>query len=175
MKKFFLIIFFFTIKFNLANSSINIVYLDIQFIIDNSEMGILYRNKINKQNELIKSDLLIKEKQIKIKEKEINDQKNIIKKEEIEKMMKNLNILLKEYQNKRIEVNNNLRNEKKKYSQEILKVLNPILTDYVEKNNITLVLDKKNILVGIKTLDITKIILEIFNNKTKNIILNNEN
>ena len=137
-------------------------------------MGILYRNKINKQNELIKSDLLIKEKQIKIKEKEINDQKNIIKKEEIEKMIKNLNILLKEYQNKRIEVNNNLRNEKK-YSQEILKVLNPILTDYVEKNNITLVLDKKNILVGIKTLDITKIILEIFNNKTKDIILNNEN
>ena len=90
-------------------------------------------------------------------------------------MIKNLNILLKEYQNKRIEVNNNLRNEKKKYSQEILKVLNPILTDYVEKNNITLVLDKKNILVGIKTLDITKIILEIFNNKTKDIILNNEN
>ena len=138
-------------------------------------MGILYINKINKQNELIKSDLLIKEKQIKIKEKEINDQKNIIKKEEIEKMIKNLNILLKEYQNKRIEVNNNLKNEKKKYSQEILKVLNPILTDYVEKNNITLVLDKKNILVGIKTLDITKIILEIFNNKTKDIILNNEN
>ena len=32
----------------------------------------------------------------------------------------------------------------------------------------------KNILVGIKTLDITKIILEIFNNKTKDIILNNE-
>ena len=46
MKKFFLIIFFCTIKFNLANSSTNIVYLDIQFIIDNSDLGIFYKNKI---------------------------------------------------------------------------------------------------------------------------------
>ena len=175
MKKFFFIIFFFILKITHATSSTNIVYLDIQFIIDNSEIGIFYRDKINKKNDLLKSDLLIKENEIKIKEKEINDQKNILNKEEIEKMISNLNALLKTYQNKRIEINNNLRKEKKKYSQEILKELNPILTDYVEKNNITLVLDKKNILVGIKTLDITKIILDIFNNKTKDKIVNNAN
>ncbi len=175
MKKFFFIVFFLILKITHATSSTNIVYLDIQFIIDNSEIGIFYRDKINKKNDLLKSDLLIKENEIKIKEKEINDQKNILKKEEIEKMISNLNALLKTYQNKRIEINNNLRKEKKKYSQEILKELNPILTDYVEKNNITLVLDKKNILVGIKTLDITKIILDIFNNKTKDKIVNNAN
>ncbi len=175
MKILYFIVFFFILKISHATSSTNIVYLDIQFIIDNSEMGIFYRDKINKNNELLKSDLLIKENEIKIKEKEINDQKNILKKEEIEKMISNLNALLKRYQNKRIEVNNNLKNEKKKYSQEILKELNPILTDYVEKNNITLVLDKKNILVGIKTLDITKTILDIFNNETKSKILNNAN
>ena len=175
MKKFFFIVFFLILKITHATSSTNIVYLDIQFIIDNSEIGIFYRDKINKKNDLLKSDLLIKENEIKIKEKEINDQKNIFNKEEIEKMISNLNALLKTYQNKRIEINNNLRKEKKKYSQEILKELNPILTDYVEKNNITLVLDKKNILVGIKTLDITKIILDIFNNKTKDKIVNNAN
>ena len=48
-----------------------------------------------------------------------------------------------------------------------MKVLNPLLTSYVEKNEITLVIEKKNILIGIKTLDITKEILDIFNNETK--------
>ena len=46
--------------------------------------------------------------------------------------------------------------KKKKYTSKILKILNPLLTNYVEKNNINLVIEKKNILVGIKTLDITE-------------------
>ena len=54
------------------------------------------------------------------------------------------------------------------YSDEILKKLNPILTSYVEKNNIKIVIEKKDVLVGIKTLDITKDVLKILNEKTKN-------
>ena len=48
-------------------------------------------------------------------------------------------------------------------------------TQYVEKNNILLVLEKKNILVGIKTLDITNDILKILNQETKTKNLINEN
>ena len=58
--------------------------------------------------------------------------------------------------------------KKKKYSDEILKILNPILTSYVEKNNIKIVIEKKNVLVGIKTLDITTDMLKILNEKTRN-------
>ena len=53
-----------------------------------------------------------------------------------------------------------------------LKILNPLLTNYVENNNINLVVEKKNILVGIKTLDITDNILSILNNKTKELKIN---
>ena len=53
--------------------------------------------------------------------------------------------------------------------------MNPLLTKYVEKNNILLVLEKKNILVGIKTLDITNDILKILNQETKTKNLINEN
>ena len=52
--------------------------------------------------------------------------------------------------------------------------MNPILTNYVEKNNIYLVL-KKDILVGIKSLDITKQILDKLDSETKNKKLINEN
>ena len=65
--------------------------------------------------------------------------------------------------------------DEKKYSLEILKILNPLLTEYVEKNNIEVVIEKKNVLVGIKNLDITNDILLLFNDKTKNLIKSNEN
>ena len=65
--------------------------------------------------------------------------------------------------------------KKKNYSIEILKILNPIITNYVEINNIDIAIEKKNILVGIKSLDITFNILEILNKKTKEKNLLNEN
>ncbi len=64
---------------------------------------------------------------------------------------------------------------KKKYSKEILLILNPLLTKYVDSNNISLVIEKKDVLVGAKSLDITNNILSIFNEKTKNLNLSNAN
>ena len=57
-----------------------------------------------------------------------------------------------------------------------MKILNPLLTDYVNKNKIILVVEKKNILVGIKSLDITPDILKILNEETKkNNLINDKN
>ena len=57
----------------------------------------------------------------------------------------------------------------------MLKILNPILTNYVDKNNISLVIQKKNILVGVKSLDITGKILNIVNEETIKQKLINDN
>ena len=79
MKKiFFFFIFFLSLENLHANE--NIVYLDIQYIIDNSDIGLLYKKKIKSQQSIIKSSLLKKENEIKDKQKEINNQKNILKK-----------------------------------------------------------------------------------------------
>ena len=86
-----------------------------------------------------------------------------------------MNILLKNFQVKRKELNNVVIDSKKKYTSEILKLLNPLITNYVEKNKILLVIEKKNILVGIKSLDITPNILKIINEETKKQNLINEN
>ena len=164
-KNFFFVLIFFS--FITTSSLSKTVYLDVQFIIDNSDLGIFYKKKIQKIHYKSKSELTNEEQIIKKKEKEINNQKNILKKEEVNKKINEINKLLKKYQSNRQKLNNNIINDKKKYSNKILKVLNPLLTSYVEKNEITLVIEKKNILVGIKTLDITKEILDIFNNETK--------
>ena len=86
-----------------------------------------------------------------------------------------INNLLKEYQIDVNKLNNKLTSKKNEYTNNILKIMNPLLTKYDEKNNILLVLEKKNILVGIKTLDITNDILKILNQETKTKNLINEN
>ena len=51
-------------------------------------------------------------------------------------------------------------------TKKILNFLNPIITEYVEKNSISLVIPKKNIIVGKKKLDITDKIVQLLNNET---------
>ena len=161
-----ILIIFFQSEYLFANS--NIVYLDVQYIIDSSNLGKFYKNKINTIKKSNKSILEDNENQIKKKEIELNNQKNIIKEDEINKKVKELNELVQSYQLLRQDFNKKLSIEKKNYTAKILSILNPLLTKYVEENNISLVIEKKNVLVGIKTLDITNIILEILDEETKN-------
>ncbi len=174
MKKIFTFLFFF-FYINPVLADKNIVYLDIQYIIDNSNLGKFYKTKIkikqDNNNEILQSE----QKKLKEKEQEINNQKNILKKEELNKQFVEFNNLVVKYKELRKELNNSIVKEKKKYSAEILRILNPLLTNYVENNNIHLVVDKKNILVGIKSLDITITLLDILNKETKERKLINEN
>ena len=174
MKKFFLIFLFFFFQNNVYSKEI--VYLDVQFIIDNSDLGQFYKSEINKISSNNIANLKIKEEEISVKESEINNQKNLLSKEEIQKKIDDLNTLLKNYKIERSKFNKQIIDEKKIYTSKILKILNPLLTDYVNKNKIILVVEKKNILVGIKSLDITPDILQILNEETKkNNLINDKN
>tara|TARA_B100000886_G_scaffold103938_3_gene69133 strand:+ start:2125 stop:2649 length:525 start_codon:yes stop_codon:yes gene_type:complete len=168
-----LIFFFLNLKPTFAEN--NIVYLDVQYIIDTSELGIFYKKKIQILQDDIKSTLLKKETIIKKKENSINDKKNVLDKDEINKQIKELNNLLNEYKIQRNKLNQNIVDTKKKYTGEILNILNPLVTSYVDDNNINIVIEKKNVLVGIKSLDITTNILKKFNERVKKKNLINEN
>ena len=174
MKAIFVFIFFlFQIQF--VNASNSVVYLDVQFIIDNSDIGIFYKKKIKITQDNIKLEIKKKEEIIKKTEIDIENKKNILNKDELNKSLKNLEKLVSEYRKYRNEKRKLILDEKKKYSSKILEILNPILTKFVEKNNIELVLDKKNILVGAKILDITKNLTLLLNEETKKINLLDEN
>tara|TARA_B100000989_G_scaffold177744_1_gene133442 strand:+ start:44 stop:568 length:525 start_codon:yes stop_codon:yes gene_type:complete len=168
----FIIIFFIN---NSVTASTNVAYLDVQFIIDNSNLGKFYRSEIEKLQTKNNSNIKLKENEIKKKEDEFKNQQNLLNQEEIKKKIDEINTMVNQYQILRNDINKKLANEKKKFSKEILLILNPLLTKYVESNNINLVIEKKNVLVGVKSLDITKNILEIFNERTKNIKNSNAN
>ena len=78
----------------------------------------------------------------------------------------------------------NLRNERKKKvsiirdknvkaKNELVSQVTKILAEFSAKNEIALVLNKESIILGKKNIDVTEKILELLNNKVKNIKLKN--
>ena len=170
MKKIFLILLI--IFFNTKALSKNIVYLDVQYIIDNSNIGKFYKKKINETNSRNIELLKKKEEEINKKKLEIENQKNILSNDQMQLKINDLNLLVKKFKSEKIVFNNKIVDDKKIFTSNILKLLNPILTEYVEKKEIILVVEKKNILIGVKSLDITNDILNLLNQETikKNLI-----
>lgn len=159
-------IFFFFI-FNLTNSHAQVAYIDINFILNNSEVG----KSLNNFLKSINDENLIKYKKIEDdlinKEKSLLAQQNIIDKNQFENKVKNLTNEINKYKTEKKISNDNLNKIKINNTKKILEILNPIITKYVETHSISLVFPKKNIIVGKKKLDITDKIIILLNDKIK--------
>jgi Skp family chaperone for outer membrane proteins len=159
-------LFIFTIN-NSSYSEEKIVYLDINFILNNSVKGKSLLNNLDilkkKNNEILKSD----EKLLILEDDDIKKKKNILTKEELNIKIKNLNEKAVIFNKKKKKIILKFNKKKENEINKFLKLLNPIIRNYVEKNSISLVLDKKNILIGKKNYDITSKVLDIVNKEIK--------
>ena len=165
MKKILLFVIFINLLF--INAKAEIAYIDINLILNKSEVGIFLNNYVENIKKKDQSKYNKIEDELIKKEKLLIEQQNILNKEEFQKRLKNLTNNVQKYKSdKKLSVDelNKLRIDKTK---EILKVLNPIITQYVDSNSISIVLPKKNIIVGKKNLDITNQIIKIFNKNIK--------
>ena len=59
--------------------------------------------------------------------------------------------------------------KKKQYTNKLLNAINPMLQKYVQSKNISILLQKKNIILGANEFDITSDVLKILNNEVKEI------
>ena len=66
------------------------------------------------------------------------------------------------------------KNNKLKISatKKLIKKLNPILSDYSEKNSISIILQKRDIIIGKNSLNITDDIIKILDENVKEIKIN---
>ena len=163
----FLLIFFLKINYSFADNKI--AFIDVNFILTKSLVGQNINNYISEiQIENIKK-FNEQEQILSDKEKKIIAQKNILEKTKFEYEVKLLNEEINKYRTERKKISTELNKKKINYTKEVLNHLNPIITNFVEKNSISIVLPKKNIIVGKKELDITSDILNILNDKIKEI------
>ena len=160
-KKILIFILFNVLTFN---AKAQIVYIDINYILNSSEVGknlnnylVRIKNQNSSKYEKIENDLVNKEKSL-------IAQQNILEKEEFQKKLKKLTSEVQKYRSDRKVSLEELNKIKINKTKEILSALNPIITKYVDENSISIVIPKKNIVVGRKNLDITNQIIKLLNN-----------
>ena len=106
------------------------------------------------------------------KELSIVSQKNVLSKEEFEKKIKLLRKEANDYRNERRELINHITKKRVDATNELIKAIHPILTEYSTNNSISMIFQKKNIIIGKNELEITDEILKILDNKLNKITLN---
>ena len=163
----FILILFFNNTFVYSDNKI--AYIDINYIINNSNVGKLLNNHINEYKNKHFEKLKETEKKLKKKENELISKKNIIDKNEFNNKLKILKGEINNYNLERNKINEKINNIKIKGTKKILVHLDPLIKNHVENNSISIVLPKKNIIVGKKNLDITDIIINDLNNNVKTI------
>ena len=162
------IIFFFLI-INISQANENIRFININYIVNNSDAGKILNKLIEKKNNEFTNELNKIGKSLEVKKNKIISQKNILKKEEFEKLIKEYDVEVKNFNEKRRKKNSELSNFTTKSKKKMLDLLNPLIKNYLQKESIQILLQKEKIIFGDEKLDITKEILNSFNSNHKNV------
>ena len=164
MKKitlFFFLIFLFVS--NISLSAEKIVYLDLDYILKNSDKGkeiLLNLDKKNKDNiKLLKS----KEDELKKEEENLIKQKNILSIEVYNEKVKNLQNKIKTFRIEKDQLVQEFKKTRETKINDFIKIVDNILGEYVKSNSIDLVLNKKDIIMGKNSYNITNNILKKVN------------
>ena len=169
MRVFYSLILFFFLFSGISQSNETIRFINISYIINNSDAGKILNKIIESKTKTIENDIKNLAKKLEDKKNKIVSQKNILKKEEFDKLVLNYEKDLKsfnDFRNKKNEAFNKFRIESRK---KLLDLLNPIITSFLKNKSIKILLQKEKILFADDELNITKEILEIFNKKHQKI------
>ena len=169
MKFFFVKIFLLISLIGASNANENIRFININYIVNNSEAGKALEEIIENKSKQITSELNNLGKKIENKKDKIVSQKNILKKEEYEKLVRTYENEVKKFNNIRLKKNEDFNKFRINSQKKIIEALNPLITAFLEKESVQILFQKEQIIFGDKELDITEEILKIFNNKHKKI------
>jgi len=162
-----IIIFFIGLPSNIFAEN-KIAYLDLDFILSNTNVGKSLFEKIKKfESDKIK-ELNDKEQKLKDEENKILASKNIISKDELNKKISKFQVKLNNYKNLRLDEINLLKKKRNEDILNLLKSINPLIEKYMNENSISILIDKKNIFIADKKFDITKDLIDLINTNLKN-------
>ena len=171
IKALLLIIFFiFFSKVSISQEN-KTVYLDLNMIMENSNAGKSINSQLEANHKKNIANFQKLEEELKNEEAKIISQKTVISKEDFEKKIINLRDKANKYRKERNESINNLNNQRLDATQKMITLIKPILSEYSDNNSISLIIQKRNIIIGKTSLDITDDILKIVDEKIEKITL----
>ena len=163
--KFLIIIFIFFLSTSLSFADKQISYLDMEYVVKNSNIGKSVFDKINKENNKNIEKLKIKDEELKNLEQNIKKKQNIISEEEFNKKIKELRVKIKTFRAEKDEMVKYINKLQKQELTILYEKINPIIQNYMEANSIEIILDKKNIIIGKASSNITEDIIKDINKK----------
>ena len=163
MKNLFLpLLIFFYLTGN-AFSIEKIVYLDLDYILSNSDTGKNILSDLDKKNNENIKILKSKEEILKTEEENLLKQKNIISNEAYNEKVKNLQNKVKIFRSEKNQLVTEFKKNRQNKINDFIKIVDNILGEYVKANSIDLVLNKKDIIMGKNSFNITEEILKKVN------------
>ena len=151
----------------LANNQI--AYIDMDRILNTSKVGKKAVTNLEENHKKKIQNFKKIEEDLKKKERDIVSQKNILSNEEYSKKINDLRIEVRNYRNERQKSLDLLTKRRIEISQKFLKKINPLIADYAKEKSISLIIQKKNIVMGKTELDITSEIMDLIDKNIKQI------
>ena len=170
MKYFNKLILIITIFFTFINPSIskeNIAFVNVDYLIQNSNIGKKLLANINDKDKKNLDNLKEKNKILQDLESSIKKKKNVISDEAYNKEVIDFKKKFQEFSKEKNKIVKEFNVFKKKEIENIFKKINPIINNYMEENSVNLLFDSKNIFMGAKKLNLTDDVLKKINNELK--------
>ena len=165
-KYFFILIFYISFT-SFSISAEKTVFLDIDFVLNNSNYGKSIYSKLDELNKKNFDNLVKMEKELEKKKKSIDVSKNISTKENLDQQINLFNQDVKNFRSEKSKILKNFELKKKNEIDNFLVKVNPIVQDYMKANSISIVLPKNQIFMGNVDMDITNDIIELVNKIVK--------
>jgi len=165
LKYLILIILIFILKIQHLSASENIAFINLDKVLQNSNIGQKLLQEIQYQNNKNISELKNNEKDLKKDENDLNKIKNIITEEEYENKLNLLKEKITNYRNKKSQMVKTIEEQRNLKLENFFSKINPLIQDYMNKNSINILLDQKNVFIGKSSSDITDVLIEEINKK----------
>jgi len=158
------------ISFTFINSAIskeNIAFVNIDYLIKNSNIGKKFLSDINNKDKENLDNLKKKNKILEELESSIKKKKNIISEEAYNKEVIEFKKKFQEFSKEKNQIVKKFNDYKKSELQNIFKQINPIINNYMKENSVSILFDSKNIFMGLKDFNLTEDLLIIINKELK--------
>ena len=150
----------------------NLVYLDLKIIMNDSDAGKKAQDYLTEQHKNNLASFKKTAEKLKKEEMDLIAKKQVMEKEKYKKEIEKLRAKATNFAKERREKTEKLAKTRMKARNELLSAIKPLLEKYSNENNVDLVIDKKNVIIGKSNIDITSTIIKELNQILPSLKLN---
>ena len=153
----------FIIYSQMLSAKENIVFIDLNYVLNKSNDGKKILEELKNISEINKEKFNKEERLLEKERNDIKKLKNIISKDEYNKKVSQFQDKVEIYNKEKSNIIKSFENKKKKELDIFFKSLNEIMNVYMKENSISIIIDKKNIVMAAVKNDISNEIIDLVN------------